>query len=306
MPAPLTPPDCDMGGLYLPLQVHRLLHSRLWLKARRDKAIAFAAVSLWCESWQQVPAASLPDDDELLAELAGCDAGEWARVKPHVMRLYVLCSDGRLYHRVVADQALIAWKTRATNRQRAREGAAARWGGNGPGGGGDASSIPGASGKQAASNAAGASDKHASSNGQAMLDDASGNAGLGLGLGLGENNTSEPWRVRPPAVPAAAPPTPRDVVFNLGTPLLTQAGVTERRARAMLALVAKLHGDDAVVDALNDCARDRPIDPVSWLQAKLGPRSNGTNKSEARYARNLKVAHDVARQFDEREAKGKP
>lgn len=65
------------------------------------------------------------------------------------------------------------------------------------------------------------------------------------------------------------PPSARDLMFSNGVSLLMAAGVAEKNARAMLAGLAKVHGDAAVVKALNDCAVEKPIQPVSWLQASL-------------------------------------
>lgn len=68
------------------------------------------------------------------------------------------------------------------------------------------------------------------------------------------------------------------MVFGLGVPLLTQAGVVERNARSFLAMNAKHHGDVAVADALNRCAVERPVDPISWLQRALGAIKPGAAK----------------------------
>jgi hypothetical protein len=88
---------------------------------------------------------------------------------------------------------------------------------------------------------------------------------------------------------ASVAPTPRDVVFALGVPLLVAAAVPEARARSMLALVSKLHGEPAVVNALHECANDRPVEPVAWLQAKLGPTINGHSKSDRIARHNAEV-----------------
>src|SRR5262249_23249587 len=65
-------------------------------------------------SWHQVPAASLPDDDRVLAQLAGYGRviREWQKVRDGALRGWVKCSDGRLYHPVVAEKALAAWASR--------------------------------------------------------------------------------------------------------------------------------------------------------------------------------------------------
>lgn len=73
----------------------------------------------------------------------------------------------------------------------------------------------------------------------------------------------------------AAPPAPKDVVFALGVPLLTAAGVKEANARSFLGMQSKAHGDAVVAEALQACAAERPVEPISWLQARLGPIRTG-------------------------------
>lgn len=117
-PAPLVPADVDLRDFgFMPLDVRTLLTSSLWIKAKKDPRVAHAAVSLWCECWHQVPAASLPNDDEILAELARCDDKEWKRIREKALLHFVLCSDGRLYHRHVAAKALEAWDQRGGFRE---------------------------------------------------------------------------------------------------------------------------------------------------------------------------------------------
>jgi hypothetical protein len=104
---PLTPPDCDLRNFpYLPLDVIRLRDSDL---AALESAEAFrAAVLLWCASWHQIPAASLPDDDRVLANLSGFGrmVKDWLKVRDGALRGWVKCDDGRLYHPVLAEKAL--------------------------------------------------------------------------------------------------------------------------------------------------------------------------------------------------------
>ena len=106
LPAPLTPPDCDLRGLpYMPLDVIRLIDSDMFAETTGDEFKA--AVALWCKSWTQVPAASLPNKDMVLAHLSG-NAAKWKRIKEGAMRGWILCSDDRWYHPVVAEKALAA------------------------------------------------------------------------------------------------------------------------------------------------------------------------------------------------------
>jgi hypothetical protein len=106
LPEPLTPVGCDLRGLpYMPLDVIRLLDSDMFAETTGDEFKA--AVALWCKSWTQVPAASLPNKDLVLAHLSG-NAAKWKRIKAGAMRGWILCSDDRWYHPVVAEKALAA------------------------------------------------------------------------------------------------------------------------------------------------------------------------------------------------------
>lgn len=103
---PLTASDCDLRDFpFMPLDVVRLRDSDL---AALESAEAFrAAVLLWCASWHQIPAASLPNDDRVLANLAGFGrvVKEWVKLKNGALRGWILCDDGRLYHPVIAEKA---------------------------------------------------------------------------------------------------------------------------------------------------------------------------------------------------------
>lgn len=123
---PLTPPDCDLRDFsFMPLDASRLLDSDLFALSTGDEFKA--ALSLWCKCWLQVPAASLPNDDRVLAHLSGAGA-KWRKVKDMALRGFVLCSDGRLYHTVVAEKAKDAWAKKQSYRDRSRKGNAKRWG----------------------------------------------------------------------------------------------------------------------------------------------------------------------------------
>lgn len=100
----------------MPLDVNRLRDSQLSISASGDEFRA--AVLLWCASWNQIPAASLPADDQSLAAYAGFgrDLKGWRKVKEGAMRGFVLCDDGRFYHPVVAEKALEAWAERTEYR----------------------------------------------------------------------------------------------------------------------------------------------------------------------------------------------
>ena len=107
--APLTPPACDLRSMpFMPLDVTRLMDSDFF--ALSTPAEFKAAVALWAKSWLQVPAASLPDDDRVLAFLAGgLTLMRWRKVRDVALRGWITCSDGRMYHPLIAELALDAW-----------------------------------------------------------------------------------------------------------------------------------------------------------------------------------------------------
>jgi hypothetical protein len=116
-PAPLTPADCDLRDFaFMPLDVVRLRDSDLAVTAEADEFRC--AVLLWCASWHQVPAASLPDDDKILAQYAGYGrvVKEWLKVREGALRGWVKCADGRFYHAVVAEKANEAWLAKLRQR----------------------------------------------------------------------------------------------------------------------------------------------------------------------------------------------
>lgn len=128
-PDPLTPPDCDLRDFsWMPLDVTRLRDSDLASTVSGD---AFrAAVLLWCASWHQIPTASLPNDDRILAKLAGYgrDVESWTKVRDEALHGFIECSDGRLYHPVIAEKALEAADQRKKQKERTQKATEARRG----------------------------------------------------------------------------------------------------------------------------------------------------------------------------------
>lgn len=119
--APLVPAEVDLRGLpWMPVDTVRLLDSDLWALSTGEELKA--ALKLWCKAWQQVPAASLPDDDRILASLSG-SGRMWSKLRPMALRGFVRCTDGRLYHPVIAEKAMEAWEHRRAQRDKANK----RW-----------------------------------------------------------------------------------------------------------------------------------------------------------------------------------
>lgn len=130
LPAPLTPADCDLRSFgFMPLDVQRLLTSEWWINSLEEMPEACGpAVNLWATSWHQVPAASLPDSDAVMRKIAGVTRETWIRIRDRVLEPWIKCSDGRLYHPVVAEKALEAVTLKRKKSEGGREGNRRRWG----------------------------------------------------------------------------------------------------------------------------------------------------------------------------------
>ncbi len=122
---PLTPKECDVSNFpFMPLDIDRLLNSETWILG--DDSEKVASMTLWLKSWSQIPAASIPNNDKMLAHLSGMGS-KWKKVKEHALRGWVDGGDGRLYHPVVAEKALEAWLEKLASAISGAQGNAKRW-----------------------------------------------------------------------------------------------------------------------------------------------------------------------------------
>jgi len=128
LPDPLTPADCDISDFdRMSLDIKALRGSKF--DAMLDDTAWRAGLNLWMSAWHAVPAGSLDNDDEALAVAAGLrDLKKWEKVKAKALRGFVLCSDGRLYHRTVCELVLEAWLEKLLQRRSSGSGNAKRWG----------------------------------------------------------------------------------------------------------------------------------------------------------------------------------
>ncbi len=112
-PDPLVARGVEVPAGFV-LDTHKLLGSELMALASAEELKA--AVLLWCRAWNQKPAASLPDDDRVLASFAQVSAARWPKLRVMALRGFVKCSDGRLYHPLLAADANRAWKALSQRR----------------------------------------------------------------------------------------------------------------------------------------------------------------------------------------------
>lgn len=129
LPAPLVPAYVDLRNFdFMPLDVKRLADSEL--AANADPASAWFAVMLWCKSWHQIPAGSIPNNDAWMTKAVGLgrDIGTWMPHREFALRGFVLCEDGLLYHTTVCEKALQAWIAKLKQARKSVRGNSARWG----------------------------------------------------------------------------------------------------------------------------------------------------------------------------------
>jgi hypothetical protein len=268
LPAPLTQADCDLRNFaYMGLDVVRLRDSEM--AAMADAEAFRANVIAWCVSWHQTPAASLPDDDVLLCRLLGYgrDVKGWLRTREAG---FVKCSDGRLYHPVVAEKATEAWNAKRAQRDRTEAARLARQ-----------------SQKTPPNNVASVTEKIASvtddvttyvteSIGEERIGEdkevptSSGEAAGQAGDGQGD--------LIPDIQPEPPPGDARTALFRDGLAVLRRlTGKPEGPSRALLGSLLRDAKDDAAgVLALIRNAEDiRPADPIPWLKAAALKRGSG-------------------------------
>ena len=289
LPAPLVSAEVDLTDFqYMELDVRLLRDSKF--AAEVDAEAFRAGVLLWCAAWHQVPAASLPDNDLELSQLAGYGrvVKEWKKVREQALSLFVLCSDGRLYHRVIAEKAVAAWQSKLRHQhgkllERLRKENKRREAEKLP-------ALPLPSFEQWNSERVPAESQPPSA-GIPPENALRGNRTEQNGEGTERNSllSSDPG-----GSGAGAPPNSADVIFGLGVPALTAAGVSDSAARSMLGLMRKTHGDDALIAALQRCAEEQPLQPVAWLQAALKSKPKPTREQAARDF-NVKANADAKR-----------
>ena len=120
-PRPMTPPECDVRDYpRMLVDIKRLFESQFNLQASRLPLAWMIGFKLWCRSFHQVPGGSLPIDEGDLCQLAelGLDLRTFRKARDLALRGWVQCSDGRLYHRVVAETVLEAWVDKLLLQQR--------------------------------------------------------------------------------------------------------------------------------------------------------------------------------------------
>ncbi|MBB4837282.1 hypothetical protein HNP52_000333 [Sphingomonas kyeonggiensis] len=266
-PLPLTPPDADLQDFaFMPLHVARLRDSDLAAEAAPEAC--WYAVLLWAASWHQLPAGSLPDNDAVLARLCGLgrDLRTFKKHRADAMRGFVRCSDGRLYHPVVAEQVVAAWQKKLEQRWRtelARIKKANQRNGT---------DLPSPTFDEfiAGDKAIPVPDVSPGTTADVPGEITSKRQGEGQGQGEYSSDANASGAAAPPAVI-----DPEKVMFDAGRTLLTSAGISIEAAGRLLGRWKRDHGAEAVIIALGKAQREGAIDPKSFIEGCLrnGQRS---------------------------------
>jgi hypothetical protein len=299
LPNPLVPADCDLQDFqFMPLDVMRLRDSDL--AANESPEACWAAVLLWSAAWHQVPAGSIPDDDKWMAKHTGYGriVKEWMRVRTGALRGWVKCSDGRLYHPVVAEKALEAWQAKLEQRWRSECGRIKkhnqRHGTNIAAPQFDAWLS---SGRPVGQPLFVPEDKGASPR-TVSGEQASKRQGEGQGQG---DSYSVPSGTGGEPPGKSAEQMTKDELWAVGKSLLVLAGMPGAQCGSFVGKLCKDHTDAVVLEAVRAAVVERPADPASFLvaccQRIKGERGGGRlNRQEALERQNQEIADRLAQE----------
>jgi hypothetical protein len=121
LPVPPTPAESDLRDFAkIMIDIPRLMGSQFNAIASRNPLAWMIGHKLWYRAWHQVPAGSLPDDDDQLCHLAelGFDIKSFRKAKTIALHGWFRCSDGRLYHATVSEAVNKAWRQKLEQRWR--------------------------------------------------------------------------------------------------------------------------------------------------------------------------------------------
>lgn len=258
LPEPPVPADVDLRDFqFTPIFRARLFGSSF--NARVNDSEWRAGVTLWLKSWDQVPAGSLPDDDVDLCRLAelGRDMKTWRKLRPGALHGWFACSDGRLYHKVVAEGVGEAWQRKLAQRDRTQKAREARLSQR-------LSQKPGASVTEPVT----ASVTGSKGQGQGQLEEKEEDT-PSLRSGAEPRGSA----VAEPGAPAPEKPI-AELLFGSCLRYLTANGIPDPKARSMIGKWRRDYGDGEVAAAIAEAQKDAASAPIPLVTAILQQRRN--------------------------------
>jgi hypothetical protein len=273
LPEPLTPADCDLRDFpFMPLDIVRLFNSEF--HARSNDAEFRAGFTLWCKSFHQVPAGSIPDDDVSLARLAelGRDVKGWKKLREGALYGWLKCNDQRWYHPVVSEKAIEAWNGKKAQRSRTSKArlqallsrlSQAK------------DSLDAASIEDSIQTLLSTLSQTLSQNEFEALTESVNTAtteakrkrkGEGQREGKGKviNTDAEASGAE---APSESGEMTKDELWASGKSLLAQSGMPDKQCGTFVGGLVKQYGPDAVMDAVRRAVLERPADPAAFLKA---------------------------------------
>ena len=258
---------------WMPLFIGDYMADTMHLSTEEHGAYLLLLMTAWSRGGK------LPSSDSQLAQIARCDRRRWARLKASVLPFFTPDGDSLVQTRLVSEYAK-ALKINAKQRANGKLGGRPK-----------PTQVP---------------DYIA----DVPNPDETQHEPMGSDWDAPDPNPNEtpspspiPTAYSVPSgtgVPTPLITDPQEIIFGYGVPLLTSAGIADKLARSFLGGLRKSHGDGQVVNALRDCIRAKPLQPLEWLAKRLPPLGSAggnvvpLNKQEALEAANRQVAERLA------------
>lgn len=251
---------------WMPLWIGAYLADTMKLTTQQHGAYLLLLIAYWRNH------GPLDDDDEDLASTVKASASEWKKLRPKLEGFFTI-EGGKWIHGRADKELSAAGMRKAAASSKASKGAEARWG---------------KTSKQATGNALSSTTSNASSMPQALLEHVPKQCPTPSPIQIPSGSCSDPdgsGAAAPPPPPSdlfddpPPPPDPPpvkavDVIFGLGVPLLTKAGITEANARSFLGLQRRqARNDERVADAIRRAIEEQAIQPLEFIVGvlKSGP-----------------------------------
>lgn len=194
-----------------------------------------AYLLLIMDYWRNGP---IPDDDTVLMQITRMQPDAWSNAAS-ILRAFFKQEAGMLKHDRIEREKANAEASYERKSTRAKAAAGARWAKN-------ATST-------AASNAP-AMPKQCPSPSPSQIHSIEPNGSI-----------AEPDS--PPVDNSPHPGSAKDQAWAIAFPMLIATGIPEPRARSTIAQLLRRCGDEAVLQAAKQAQLQKPVEPISWLQA---------------------------------------
>lgn len=191
----------------------------------------------------------LVDDDEELASIVKATPKEWSALRPRLAKFFAV-ADGYWSHKRVEKELAGAKERSEKSSSKARAAAEARW-------------------NRSASIAPCNASSNAPSITQALQEQCPTPSPTPINTSVPNGTGGQAAKLTDPA----------EIIFGYGLSMLTNAGTIEKQARSFLGGLRKMHGDEALIDKLRDCAKAKPLQPLEWLAAALPPLSAAAKRA---------------------------